>query len=166
MNNLFAKRLYRYLAGICCAGLVACDPGWRYMVPGGVPVEENGRRYKLTGPDSTTIRVYGSSFAFDLSVAMDVTNGGLSALHVRPETFAVLRHDGVPIQANATPVCRGLTGTVVNLDPGETCSIDARFRLRPTDPDTYRSLTVTLPGVMRAGREVDISVRLVKARKS
>jgi hypothetical protein len=141
--------------------LAACDPGWGYTVPAGVAVEEDGLRYKLPGPDSTALRVYGASFVFDLTVELDITNSGKSLIEIRPEGFTVHDDKGTAIPLAAPAVCKGLTTAPVRLTAGATCSIDARLRLPPANPRNYRNLTVSLPGLIREGREFGLTVPLV-----
>jgi hypothetical protein len=139
----------------------ACDPGWGYTVPAGVAVEEDGLRYKLPGPDSTALRVYGSSFVFDLNVVLDITNTGKSLIEIRPGGFTVQNDKGTTIPLPAPAVCKGLTTAPVRLPTGATCSIEVQLKLPPANPHNYRNLTLSLPSLIREGREFGLRVPLV-----
>jgi hypothetical protein len=141
--------------------LAACDPGWGYTAPAGVAVEEDGLRYKLPGPDSTALRVYGSSFVFDLNVELDITNAGKSVVEIRPGGFTVHTDKGTAIPLVAPPICKGRSAGSVRLTAGATCSIDVQLKLPPANPRNYRTLTVSLPGLNREGREFGLTVLLV-----
>lgn len=141
--------------------LVACDPGWGYTVPEGMAVEEDGLGYKLTGPESTALRVYAASFVFDLDVALDITNTGRSLIEIRPEELAVLDDRGTAFPVVSALGCKALAGKPVKLTAGATCSIRAELKLPPANPRNYRNLTVSLPHVHREGREFAITVHLV-----
>ena len=141
--------------------LAACDPGWGYRVPAGLAVEEDGLRYKLPGPDSTALRVYASSFVFDLNVVLDITNTGKSLIGIRPEGFTVQNDKGTAMPLVAPAVCKGVTTAPVRLAAGATCSIEVQLKLPPANPRNYHNLTVSVPGLIREGREFGLTVSLV-----
>jgi hypothetical protein len=83
-----------------------------------VAVEEDGLRYKLTGPDSTALRVYAASFVFDLDVVLDITNAGRSLIEIRPEELAVHDDRGTAFPVVSPLGCKGLAGKPVKLTGG------------------------------------------------
>src|SRR3954469_1595208 len=47
------------------------DPGWLYTPPGATPVQDNGRRYDVTGPAGLQLRVYADAFTGSLDAEVD-----------------------------------------------------------------------------------------------
>lgn len=145
---------------------LACDPGWGYVVPTGTPMNGDGMRYVVRGPEQTGVRVSGYLFTSSLTTDVELTNEGAEPLTV--DWAALAAYD---VQGRSLPRaphsewarCPGRPAVVAELAPHETCRVRVEWRVLP-DPVALRTVRLVHPGLARRGRSLPLEILLEKDR--
>ena len=146
----------RAIALLGLIAVVACDPGWEYRAPDGIPIAGKPGWFALAGPDSTALEIFATDFTIDLSLELGVTNRASTSLWLSPAALVILDEAGEPI-----PVLELIDTpkAMAEVAPGATYQLRQVVQIRDARPKGYRRLRVELPA-RRAGPAFQIAVRL------
>lgn len=147
---------------------VACDPGWGYVVTGGM--KEDDGFFLLPAQQDTGFRVAGSLFAFDLTVWLEITNLLDEPLSITPRNTAVLDAAGRALPLRRSPTCSGRQDQeVVQLAHDEICRLVAEFEVHPLvgrgirggkpNPD-LRVITLAQDGISRQEQKIPVRIQM------
>lgn len=151
------KQLIAFLLAVCALAF-ACDEAWYYIAP--------GARFLKEPQPGTRIALRVSSFAFDITVDMVITNDGCDALQITPALIKLIDKAGneilpKPIVEYDCDEYRGQKR--VSLAKSESCSLIVLFDPHESvESPVLEELTLVHEGVLRNGQVVPISILLKK----
>jgi len=143
---------------LALGGCVPGDPGGHYELRGGQPVRDDGLRYVVAGPESTSLRLYGSWFTNSLTIEFELTNLSAEPVTVRAAMLRAFDRDGTEFERQGPPwTCRSRADADVVLQRQDTCRIRARYQSRIKKMER---VTVLHDGILREGRVLPIKLTL------
>jgi hypothetical protein len=145
---------------------LACDPGWRYVVPSGTPGKGDGVGYVVRGPERTGVRVWGSLFTNSLTTELELTNEGgepLTADWAALAAYDVQGRSLVRAPSSEWARCPGRPAVVAELAPREICRVVVHWRVLP-DPVALRTVRLVHGGLARGGRKLNLEIVLEMER--